>query len=103
MKPQAETIFNALLRGERLSPQDSVRRYSVMALAQRVSELRRLGYKINDMFPVKDGRVQKYKVYSMDVPKPASFTRTHTLVREHVRQLNVIDRDVPEEQPGLFA
>jgi len=41
MKPSAEIIYRALLRGERLTPITSLSRYGVHALSQRVGEIRR--------------------------------------------------------------
>lgn len=101
MKPQAKLILDALLRGERLSPQYSTRRYGVMALAQRVSELRRMGHPILDRFPVVDGKVQHYKVYFMDVPATRPKDDGTTVVREHVRHMSVSDDDA--NQLAMFA
>jgi hypothetical protein len=41
MKPQSRTILNALLRGETLTMQTALRRHSIAALSQRITELRR--------------------------------------------------------------
>ena len=103
MKDQAKTILDALLRGERISPKDSTRRYGIMALAQRVSELRKLGYPIKDFFPVRDGRVQKYKVYFIEAAKPPPAPKPEvTIVTAHTRRRNVIEQE-PEEQISLFG
>ena len=42
MKPSAEIIMKALLRGERLTPLISLSRYGIHALSQRVGEIKKL-------------------------------------------------------------
>ena len=100
MKDSTQQVLNFLLRGERLTIQVGIQRLSQSAITQRVSELRKLGYKILDRHPVVNGKVAKHKEYWMEVErKPAP--RDETLVRAHVRRL-LLD-EVVEEQPGLFA
>ena len=41
MKPHAQIIYDALMRGERLTNQESKRLYSVEALSQRCGEISR--------------------------------------------------------------
>ena len=46
MSPQCITLLNALKRGESLTPLDSLRKYHVLALSQRMTELRKAGWPI---------------------------------------------------------
>lgn len=41
MKPSAKIIYNALLRGERLTPLKSLFNYGVHALSQRIGEIKK--------------------------------------------------------------
>ena len=46
MSPQCATLLQALKAGENLTPLDSLRKYHILALSQRVGELRRMGYPV---------------------------------------------------------
>lgn len=46
MTPQCKTLLNALKLGETLTPLDALRKYHVLALSQRMTDLRRLGWPV---------------------------------------------------------
>jgi len=102
MKPSAKRVLEALQRGEELTIQRSISLLGVSALSQRITELRRDGYDIRDRFGTVKGERKPFKVYWMAVPKQPA-PRTETVVREHVRRLNVIEDEPVEQQGVLFA
>jgi hypothetical protein len=46
LSPQCSVLLNALKSGETLTPLDSLRKYHVLALSQRMTELKKLGWPV---------------------------------------------------------
>lgn len=103
MKPTCRKLLEAMQRGEEISVKTSIMRFGISACGQRMSDLRlKHGIDVRDRWAqAPNGAL--YKVWFLP---PALQTgrvpKTETVVRAHVRQLNVIDKDEPT-QPGLFG
>ena len=64
MSTQSEILLAALRRGEVLTTLDALRRYNVMAVSQRMTEMQRAGVPIkSEMVKVASGkRVARYRL-----------------------------------------
>lgn len=63
MTPQCKTLLNALKAGEELTPLDALRKYHVLALSQRMTDLRRLGWPVKtEMVKIGIKHVARYSL-----------------------------------------
>lgn len=107
MKPSAQRVFAALLRGEKISIHDS-KRLSCGAIGQRLGEiahspeLAHLGLTISSDWGRVRGEKQAWKVWWIEGMPKQSQPKTVAIVREHTRRLNVIEDEQPD-QISLFG
>lgn len=63
LSPQCETLLTALKSGEKLTPLDSLRKYHVLALSQRMTELRKAGWPVqSEIVKIGIKRIARYSL-----------------------------------------
>lgn len=105
MKPSAQRVFAALMRGEKISIHDS-KRLSCGAIWQRIGEITRspqlaaLGLTISSDWGRVKGEKQTWKVWWIDGIKPVSAPQRVVSVQAHTRSVKGTACD---SQLSLFA
>jgi len=104
MKPSAKMIYDALLRGEVLTPQKALLMFGCMSLSQRVGEINR---EVDRKVVSRRVKGEVYNEYFVPLSAPVPPVKPpSTIVRAHVRRFDreaLAGVEIAETQGNLFS